>query len=118
MTKKIWLYIMCGFYLLAGFNHFINQDFYLSIIPPWVPYPSTINYITGACEIIFAILLLPDATRPIAAWMIVALLVAVFPANIQMMTTYWEENNPNLWVTIVRLPFQILFIWWAWKYTK
>ena len=46
------------------------------------------------------------------------LLVAIFPANIQMMINFWNKNNPYLWIAIARLPLQILLIWWAWSYTK
>jgi uncharacterized membrane protein len=118
MNKNFFLYVMVAFYVFAGINHFANPDFYLGIIPSWMPYPVTTNYITGAFEIIFALLLIPPGIRPFAAWMIIALLIAVFPANIQMTMNYWEENNPHLWITIARLPFQILLIWWAWKYTR
>jgi uncharacterized membrane protein len=45
-------------------------------------------------------------------------LIAVFPANIQMTINYANEHNPDLWISIVRLPIQILLIWWAWVYTK
>jgi uncharacterized membrane protein len=118
MTKMIFLYVMFTFYLLAGINHFIHQDFYLAMMPSWVPYPEMTNYVSGACEILLAALLLPESTRALAAWLIIALLIVIFPANIQMSINFWRDHNPNFWITIVRLPFQLLFIWWAWKFTK
>jgi uncharacterized membrane protein len=60
--------------------------------------------------------LIPDATRSIAAWLIIALLIAIFPANIQMSINFKRKNNPYFWITIVRLPLQLLLIWWAWLY--
>lgn len=118
MLKAVFLYLMPAFYVLAGINHFVNPGFYERIIPPWLPYPSAINYASGSCEIIFGILLIPPATRKIAAWLIIILLIAVFPANVQMMLNYWHSKHPQFWITVARLPFQAGLIWWAWLYTK
>jgi uncharacterized membrane protein len=76
-----------------------------------------LNQISGACEIVFGLLLIPDTTRSIAAWLIIVLLIAIFPANIQMSINFKRKNNPYFWITIVRLPLQFLLIWWAWSYT-
>ncbi|MEO8148622.1 MAG: DoxX family protein [Bacteroidia bacterium] len=115
--EQVLLWLMCLLYVAAGVNHFINPQWYITIIPLWVPYPVTVNYISGACEILFGLLLLPVATRAVSAYLLIALLIAVFPANIQMSLNYWHSNNPNFWLTILRLPFQLLLIWWAWQYT-
>ena len=109
---------MCVFYVAAGVNHFVNPKWYLRIVPHWLPAPAVLNYASGGAEIILALLLLPVATRWFAAWGIILLLVAVFPANIQMSINYHLHHNSRFWLTIARLPFQVLFIWWAWQYTK
>jgi uncharacterized membrane protein len=109
---------MAVFYVCAGTAHFTMPEYYLAIMPPYIPWHIELVYISGACEIIFALLLIPKATRRTAAWLIIALLIAVFPANIQMTINYANENNPGLWYTIVRLPIQFLLIWWAWVYTR
>jgi uncharacterized membrane protein len=75
-------------------------------------------YLSGVFEIGFALLLIPQVTRIVGAWLIILLLIAVFPANIQMTIDWYNENNPNLWATFVRLPLQLILIWWAWLYTK
>lgn len=118
MVKTAFLYLMSAFYILAGSNHFVNPRFYERIVPPWLPYPSAINYISGLCEIIFGILLIFPSTRKISAWLIIILLFAVFPANVQMMLNYWHSEHPQLWITVVRLLLQAGLIWWAWLYTK
>jgi uncharacterized membrane protein len=118
MAKQILLYIMTCFYIFAGANHFINPKMYEKIIPPLLPYPSLINYSSGAFEILFALLLIPETTRSIGAWLIIILLIVVFPANIQMTLNYWRTNDPKLWLTIIRLPLQFVLIWWAFVYTK
>ena len=112
------LIVMIAFYVIAGLAHFINPGFYLPIMPPYLPYHLELVYISGAFEILFALLLIPIKTRKAGAWLIIALLVAVFPANIQMFINYLNTNNPDLWISIVRLPIQLLLIWWAWGFTK
>jgi uncharacterized membrane protein len=109
---------MSPLYFLAGLNHFIHPEFYRKIMPPWIPYPHEMVLISGAFEIFFALLLLPAATRPFAAWGIIVLLIAVFPANIQMSINYYRENNPYFWLTLLRLLLQPVLIWWAYRFTR
>lgn len=118
LFKSIFLYIMAVFYVNAGISHFIIPHFYADIMPPWLPLHLEIVFFSGVCEIVFGILLLPRRTRRIAAWLIIALLIAVYPANIQMLINYINEDNPNIWVAIIRLPIQIFLVWWAWIYTR
>lgn len=89
----------------------------MKIMPPWLPWHLQLVYISGLFEILLGLLLLPELTRSWAAWGIIALLIAVFPANIQMMLNYYHRHLPGLWLTIVRLPLQGVLIWWAWSYT-
>lgn len=105
-------------YIAAGIFHFVQPRFYLKIMPPWLPWHSELILISGIAEIMLGVLLIPEATRTIAAWGIILLLIAVFPANIQMAVNYWKENNPYLWIALLRLPLQFVLIWWAWQYTK
>jgi uncharacterized membrane protein len=115
---KIFLYLMSVFYVAAGVNHFVNPAWYIRIIPAWLPNPPLLNHISGACEIIFGLLLIPETTRSIAAWLIIVLLIAIFPANIQMSIQFYNKQHPYLWLTIARLPLQFALMWWAWQYTK
>ena len=116
--KKISLYIMAALYIVAGIYHFISPGFYKKIMPPWLPWHYPFIYISGICEFFLGVLLLLPQTRKWAAWGIIALLVAVFPANVQMMLNYWHQQNPYLWVAIVRLPLQLVLIGWAYQFTK
>lgn len=104
--------------MAAGINHFINPLFYKKIMPPVLPAPDLLILISGICELVLGLLLLPAITRKFAAWGFIALLIAVFPANVQMMLNYRAEDNPQLWMAVARLPLQILLIWWAYKFTK
>ncbi|CAN5374964.1 DoxX family protein [soil metagenome] len=116
--KNVSLFVMSALYILAGINHFWHPEFYLAIMPPWISWHRELVLISGIAEFTFGFLLLFTTTRRIAAWAIILLLIAVFPANIQMMLNYWEESNPKLWVTILRLPLQIILIRWAYAFTK
>ena len=116
--KLIFLYLMALVYLAAGIYHFVNPVFYKKIMPSYLPYHFQLIYISGICEVLIALFLLPASTRVYAAWSLILLLIAVFPANIQMALTFWQKKHPYLWVTLLRLPLQLVLIWWAYIYTK
>ena len=109
---------MAAVYVAAGINHFIHPAIYISIMPTWIGWHQLLVALSGIFEILFGLLLIPRSTRVVAAWCIIALLIAVFPANIQMMLNYWHENKPGLWLTILRLPLQLVLIRWAYSFTK
>ena len=116
--KNTSLYVMSALYICAGLNHFWHPSFYVKIMPSYLPYHLELVYISGVFEIVCGLLLIPSATRKTSAWLTIALLVAVYPANIQMALNYYNENNPDFWISIVRLPIQFIFIWWAWIFTR
>jgi uncharacterized membrane protein len=116
--KLILLYVMAMLYMAAGIYHFVNPRFYQKIMPTYLPWHIPLVYISGICEIVFALLLIPESTRPMAAWLIIILLITVFPANIQMTVSFWQKQYSGLWIALLRLPLQLVFIWWAWIYTK
>ena len=109
---------MTIFYLATGVNHLLRPETFIKIMPSWIPFPETMVLISGICEILFAILLVFRKTRRLGAWLIIGLLIVVFPANIQMMLNYRSSNHPLLWLAILRLPFQGLLIWWAYGFTR
>jgi len=110
------LYLMALLYFLAGINHFRTPKFYIKIIPPIFPNPKNINKLSGAAEIVLAVLLCIPATSSVAAWGIILLLIAIFPANIYM---YANENAAlgfPKWARLLRLPLQIVLLFWAYQY--
>ena len=109
---------MSIFYVAAGVNHFWHPEFYFRIMPPWLSWHNELVIVSGICEISLGLLLLFSSTRKLAAWGIILLLIAVFPANIQMMLNYWNESNTMFWISILRLPLQIILIWWAYPFTR
>ncbi|HQW43970.1 MAG: DoxX family protein [Chitinophagaceae bacterium] len=117
-AKKISLYCMAAIYVGAGINHFVNPVFYKNIMPPWLPWHYPLITISGVVEIVLGLLLLHRPIRKWAAWGIIVLLVAVLPANVQMMINYKHQQNPYLWLAILRLPIQLLLIWWAYQFSR
>ena len=111
--RRFLLYLQSALYILAGLNHFRKLSGYVSIIPHWLPWPLQLVYISGVTEIMLGILLLFRSSRRLAAWGIIVLLIAIFPANIQMASDYLRTHDPAAWVTILRLPIQFLLIWLA-----
>jgi len=111
------LYLMAVLYILAGLNHFKNPGVYERIIPPYLPNPKLLNIVSGIAEIIFGILLMIPFTTPFAAWAIIALLIAVFPANIYMFCKKKGKFSLFKFILLIRLPLQIVLIVWAYLYT-
>lgn len=109
---------MSVLYVVAGVNHFWHKAMYLAIMPAWLSYHEALVLLSGAFEILLGLLLIPLRTRHLAAWGIILLLLAVFPANIQMMLNFMHMQHPYTWLTIARLPLQLLLIWWAYGFTK
>lgn len=106
------------FFIAAGLNHFRIPAFYQRMIPTAMPDPAALVALSGACEVLGGLLLAVPRTRRIAAWGLIALLIAVFPANIQMALhpELFPELNPV--ALLIRLPLQIVLIAWAWMYTR
>lgn len=118
MAVTILRYLMALLYAAAGVNHFIHPATYVAIVPPWIPAAEAAVFISGVAEVLLAVLLLIPATQRLAAWGIILLLVAVFPANVQMALNYVATGHSLFWLTLLRLPLQGILIWWAYQYTK
>ena len=120
-TKQILMWVMAAFYIFGGYNHLMNPEFYLAIMPPNLPNPEWLNVLSGLAEIVLGVYLLEPRTRVYAAWGIIALLVAVFPANMYAAVENVGAEGPGSGrgtLAYVRLPFQALFVVWAWWYTR
>ena len=102
--------IMSIFYIGVGVKHFTNPMWFIKIVPPLLPYKLSLVYISGFFEILFGIMLLFPITRYMAAWGLILLLIAVFPANIYLAMTNGAALNTTPLIAWGRLPFQFLFI--------
>ncbi len=105
-------YLLAMFMIAAGSIHFANPAFFLKIMPPYLPLHKELVLLSGVFELVLGILLLVPQTSRKAAWGIVALLVAVFPANLYL---YQHQDilPASPIIHFLRLPLQGVFILWA-----
>ena len=104
--------------VFGGVMHFRNPDFYLKMMPPYLPWPAGLVMLSGVFEILLGIFLVVPRFTRFAAWGIIALLIAVFPANIYLASHPELMPNVNPKFHLLRLPFQAVFIAWAWWFTR
>ncbi len=118
-TVSVWL--MGAFYVIAGLNHFRAPEFYLPIMPPYLPWHSELIFLSGVAEVMIGVGLLVPRARVLAAWGAIALLVAVYPANIHQALADVQIGNPPHSVGAlrwIRLPLQFVLMAWAYWHTR
>jgi uncharacterized membrane protein len=116
--KEISRWIQSAFYLIAGANHFLNPEFYLRAMPEYLPYPSFLHLFSGVLEMLAGIGLVIPKYSTRAAWLIIIILIAVFPANLEVALKDGTPMDISPLMAWLRLPFQLVFIAWAYWYTK
>lgn len=118
IIKKIFKWLLAIAFILAGINHFLNTAYYMRIMPPVLPWHLFLIYLSGIFEIALGILLLIPKFSRLAAWGIILLLLAVFPANIYMAmnTELFTDFSPT--AIYLRLPLQLILIAWAFWFTR
>jgi uncharacterized membrane protein len=106
------------FFMLAGVNHFLNTAFYISIMPPWLPWHLALVYVSGAAEVLLGLGLMFRRTERLAAWGLIALVLAVTPANVHMALhpeLFPQFSPTGLWL---RLVLQVVLLAWVFWYTR
>ena len=116
--RKLSLLGISVFFIYFGIDHFINPEFYLSIMPPMFPLHLEAVYLSGLFEILGGVGVLIARTRSIAGWGLLALLIAVYPANIYMALTPQAFPDISLFALYFRLALQFLFFYWAYSITR
>ena len=116
--KVILRVLFAAFFVIAGVTHFTNRDFFTSIVPPYLPWPEMLVYVSGVAEIALGGMLLIPATTRIAAWGLIALLIAVFPANIHMAMNPQLYPETPLAALLIRLPLQGVMVAVAYWFTR
>ncbi|MBI2824653.1 MAG: DoxX family protein [Planctomycetia bacterium] len=118
IVKTVLKFVLGLFFVGAGEMHFLRPEFYLKIMPPYLPWHWELVFVSGVFEVALGVLLLIPLTTRLAAWGLIALLIAIFPANIYVYQN--QELIPDFGPTmhLVRLPLQGVLILWAWWYTR
>ena len=119
--KLITVFMMSLFYIWVGINHFIDPAWFVQIMPPYLPMHYEAVYLSGFFEILFGIMLLFTGTRYYAAWGLILLLIAIYPANIYL--AFNETPQKALQISAfaaswIRLPIQFIFLGLAYWHSK
>jgi uncharacterized membrane protein len=112
--------LLAIFFIAAGIMHFVIPSAYIRIVPPLLPAPALLVLLSGIAEIMGGLGLLVPFTQRAAAWGLVLLLIAVFPANIYMAAAHVPAPGilGQSWAQWLRLPLQIPLVLWALLYTR
>jgi uncharacterized membrane protein len=124
-TIKYFRYAGLAFIFLwffgGGVTHFTNTPFFMAIVPPWWPYPLFAVYASGVAEIILALAIIPTITRSMAGWGLVALTIAVTPANVHMWLNpdqFPDVTEQALTIRLIVQVFLLVLIWWSTRVEK
>jgi uncharacterized membrane protein len=115
--KLVGKWVFAVLFVLGGIGHFLAPGKYEQIMPPYLPWHRPLVLVSGVFEIGLGILLLVPAFSRVAAWGLIALLIAIFPANIYLYQHQEILPGPPL-LHLLRLPLQGVLIWWAWLYAR
>ena len=118
LGRKLALLGLSAFFVVAGANHFVNPDFYVAMMPPYLPAHLALVNLSGVFEILGGVLVLVPRVRGAAGWGVVVLLLAIFPANVHMALSPELFPDMSAAALYARLPFQALFIAWAYWATR
>lgn len=119
--RRAALYLLAAAMVAIGVLHFVDPAPFERIVPDFLPAPLFLVYLSGVFEVGLGLAILPQRTRRLAGFGLIALYIAVFPANIYMAVEGIQldpETPIPAWAAWARLPFQALFIAWAWWATK
>ncbi|QDT05013.1 DoxX [Rubripirellula lacrimiformis] len=114
MFVRLSIVILALIFIAAGVNHFVSPDVYLKIMPDYLPWPLALVYVSGFFEVLGGIGLAVSRLRRLAGWGLIALLLAVFPANVDMVLNADRFPQIPVWALLARLPMQGLLIAWVW----
>ncbi|WP_417887382.1 hypothetical protein [Zunongwangia sp.] len=112
------LYLMGILYFIAGINHFIKPNMYAKIIPPYIPAHFSMVYLSGIAEILLGIGVCFTATKNYAIYGIITMLILFFTVHFYMLSSPEAGAGLPKWLLILRIPLQLLLIWWAWYYLR
>lgn len=109
-------YLIAFSFIAAGLLHFLNTRMYMQIMPDYIPWHKAMVWISGLAEVAGGLGILFPATRLPAVYGLLLLLLAVFPANIDMAVKSYRKAglSPYTWLLLLRLPLQFVLMYWVW----
>jgi uncharacterized membrane protein len=111
--------LLAAFFVGGGINHFVSPRFYRAMVPPALaPQAKRVVELSGVAEVLGGVGVLLPRTRRLSGVALIALLAAVFPANLYMASDPERFDKVPRWALFARLPLQPLMIWWAWSATR
>ena len=116
--RRLGLGLVVAWFFVGGVFHFVATPAFVSIMPPYVPWPVFWVLFTGVCEIAGAIGVLVPRTRRLAGWALIALTVCVTPANLEMALHPERYQAIGATVLWLRMAFQPVLIWIIWRATR
>lgn len=118
--KPLTIYVMSIMYIFIGIRHFTDPQYFLDIVPPQLPFKLFLVYFTGFIEVVGGVAILAPKTRKAGAYLLILLLVSVFPANIYLYVSETPQNLLGITKTdaLIRMPFQIPLIILAYWHSK
>lgn len=114
IAQKTSLVLIALMFIAAGVLHFAQPNVFTKIVPPYLPAPLELVYLSGVFELLGGVGILMPKFRRLAGWGLIALLIAVFPANIQMLIQANDYPSIPYWTLVARLPMQFALIAWVW----
>jgi uncharacterized membrane protein len=108
---------LAAIFVVAGVLHFAITETYVRVMPPYLPWPRELVMVSGVCQVAGGVGLCVPRLRRAAGWGLVLLLVAVWPANLQMYAAA-RDSGGAAWretLLLLRLPLQLVLIFWVWK---
>jgi uncharacterized membrane protein len=118
--QRVSLGMLSGLFILSGLLHFLFPEPYVSIVPPWLPFPRSLVFISGVAEVAGGVGLLIQRVRHLAGWGLIVLLLAVWPANLQMLLDARQGgvSAASELLLLLRLLLQVVLIVWVWRVSR
>jgi uncharacterized membrane protein len=115
VLRGISIIVLAVFFIAAGANHFLSPEVYLPLMPPYLPWPRALVFLSGVAEVIGGIGVVLPKSRWLAGWWLIAVLGAVFPANVHMLVNDVSIAGKSVpqWLLWARLPLQAVLIAWV-----
>lgn len=112
-------WLLAAIFIGAGTLHLLRPGMFVSMVPPWLPAPTLLVLVSGVFEVMGGVAILVPRTRVVAGWGLIALLVAVLPANVHMLVEARTAGASLLWqlALLLRVPLQLVLIWWVHRAT-